>query len=106
MAIGGGYTMPLACHIVMVCEFSQIWLNIRNLIGKEAQGLFPLVNSIVFFLAYTFLRIILFPICITCYLYGGFKYFDITSKSTVTQLNFFTVMVFFLLICGLNLFWY
>lgn len=53
--------MPLVTHVAMICEGSQIFLNIRNTMGKNSKGLIPLLNNLCFVLFYTVFRIILFP---------------------------------------------
>lgn len=60
-ALLGGSHMTLTTHLAMLCECSQIFLNVRNTIGKQAKGMFPLLNNLSFIGSYTLLRIILFP---------------------------------------------
>ena len=68
--------MPMLTHIAMTCELSQIFLNIRNVIGKEATGAFPLINTVFFFVSYTLLRVVLFPLLIALH-YEGSKQYDL-----------------------------
>jgi len=64
-ALIGGMAMPKLYAIAMSCEFSMIMLNYRNINGKHAwKGPVALCNTVVFFLCYTILRVILFPILI------------------------------------------
>jgi hypothetical protein len=51
----------------MICELSQIFLNIRNILGKNNNSLIASINKVLFFVSYTFLRIIGFPYLIWVY---------------------------------------
>lgn len=62
--------MPLLTHLVLISELSQIFLNIRNIIGKNDNSLIANINKIVFFISYTILRIIGFPILLYIHYYS------------------------------------
>ena len=68
--IAGGRSMPLLTHLVLISELSQIFLNIRNLIGKNDNSLFSIVNKVVFFISYTVLRVIGFPFLLYIHFYS------------------------------------
>ena len=82
-AMRGGRTMPLLTHLAMICEVSQVFLNIRNTIGKESTGLFPLINNLVFFITYTLFRVVLFPWLIVCH-FKSAKLYDLWNKNYKT----------------------
>jgi hypothetical protein len=63
----GGRHMPVFSQICMICELSQIFLNIRNILGKNNNSLIASVNKVLFFVSYTFLRVIGFPYLIWVY---------------------------------------
>ena len=51
----------------MICELSQIFLNIRNILGKKNTSLISSINKILFFVSYTILRVIGFPYLLWIY---------------------------------------
>ena len=121
-ALKGGHSMPMLTHVAMTCELSQIFLNIRNVIGKESTGLFPLINNLVFFFTYTLFRVILFPWLILAGYQSG-KLYDlwntnqpleatsgdhqiIKRTSLFHQICWVTLLFFFVIVYILNLFWY
>lgn len=121
-ALFGGTHMVLLTHIAMVCEFSQIFLNLRNTLGKHITGLIPLVNNLIFFATYTVLRVILFPWLILIH-FKASKHYDVwnTGKlgtlntadgsdrvptSRVHQVCWIVVVSFFFGVYLLNLRWY
>lgn len=75
--------MPQLTHVAMTCELSQIFLNIRNVMGKESTGLIPLVNNLLFFVTYTVFRIILFPWLIASHIQSG-KLYNLWNKNMPT----------------------
>jgi hypothetical protein len=64
MALAGGMHMPQGTHLTMVCEVSQVFLNIRNTLGKHSKGILPLLNNVMFFISYTIFRVVFFFILI------------------------------------------
>ena len=65
LALSGGMHMPQGTHLTMVCEVSQVFLNVRNAyFGKHATGTMPLINNILFVVSYTIFRMMFFPILI------------------------------------------
>lgn len=117
-ALFGGYNMAMQAHISMICEFSQIFLNLRNALGKNSAGALALINSVAFFAAYTLCRIVLFPLLIVIH-FQETRYYDLWntgagasgvhaagSVSLRTQICWVLLLTFFLMICALNLFWY
>ena len=62
--------MPLLTHVALVCEISQIFLNIRNLIGKNDDSLISNINKILFFVSYSILRICGIPILLFIHIYS------------------------------------
>ena len=112
ISIAGGFAIPMHTHIVMICEFSQVFLNTRNVIGRDATGLFPMINTVLFFISYTFLRIYLFVNVILGHMYAE-RYWDVygwrgtgTSFSPLTKWCYTLIATFFSLIIMLNFFWY
>jgi len=105
-ALGSGMMLPKLFCIAMMCESSMIFLNYRNMLGKNNwKGTLSMINSVVFFLTYTVFRIVLFPILI----YSHIKYrsiYDFYSMSFIYKAYWwFSVLLFTVIIC-LNIFWY
>merc|ERR1712194_371237 len=49
-------------HLALICEASNIFLNIRDLMDKNTwSGIWATLNNLMFFLSYTLTRVILFP---------------------------------------------
>ena len=108
----GGFAIPMHTHIVMICECSQVFLNARNVVGREAEGILPLINNITFFISYTFLRIYLFVNIISGHIYAE-RYWDVygwrgtgTNYSQTVQACYTLIAFFFAAIILLNFFWY
>ena len=72
--------MPHLTHTAMICELSQIFLNLRNVMGKGATGLIPLVNNLCFFTTYTLFRVTLFPWLIVAHFQSA-KLYDLWNKN-------------------------
>lgn len=126
-AFACGRNFIMESHLCMLCEMSQIFLNLRNVLGKNAAGIIPMINMALFLLTYTLFRIVLFPSLIVMHFRFTY-YFDLwnTGKKiqlqpvpggpnrpaprTLTpfsvQFNWVILLGFFLMICALNLFWY
>jgi len=116
-----GHNTPMQSHITMICEFSQIFLNIRNTIGKKSTGTLPLINNLCFFFAYTLFRVIMFPILLGVH-FQQTKYYDLwnTGKFTsiigdsredqftpvMSQIGWILTLIFFTMVVCLNFFWY
>ena len=58
----GGKHLPGLSHTVMLCEISNIFLNMREFFGKDAPGMRPAVNNLLLFVAYTIFRVLYFPL--------------------------------------------
>ena len=56
----GGHHMPMESQVAFICELSIIFFNIREMIGKDAKGIFPLINNLLFFATTTLTRVIMF----------------------------------------------
>lgn len=115
----GGSSLPMLTHVCMICEFSQIFLNIRNTMGKAATGLLPLINNLCFVLSYTVFRMILFPWIIVTFFWHARTYDlwntgempvgegQIKQVTPLThQVSWVVIMFFFILVYILNLFWF
>ena len=61
-AIFGGFAMPKLYQISFLCELSQVFFAIREFKGKATwTGPWAMVNNILFFVSWTLVRTILFP---------------------------------------------
>ena len=59
----GGRDLPAISHTVMLCEISNVFLNIRDsYLGKDASGLLATLNSATFFITFTLFRVLYFPL--------------------------------------------
>lgn len=75
----GGRSMPMLTHVVMCCELSQLFMNMRGILGKKATGVIPLINNLGFVFSFTFCRAVLFPIIIYLH-YKCTKYYDFWNE--------------------------
>lgn len=58
-----GYGVPSAANVALTCELSTFFLNYRTMYNKdEMNEKIPLVNQIVFFITFTLIRVMIFPI--------------------------------------------
>ena len=67
-----------------------------------------MLNNVMFFLAFTVLRIVMFPIIFVVHSLAGYRYFNIHdgTASNWKFYTFYTILVIFAFILALNLFWY
>ena len=89
----------------MLPEFSNIFLNIRTILGKDAKGTIPAVNSICFFISYTICRIIYLPMVAYPFFYAT-TFYDFGKTSLYHKVAFMIVFIFYIMIYLLNLYWY
>ena len=90
---------------VMLCEISTLFLNIRYSMGKDAEGLFPLVNSTCLFLSFTFTRVTYFPMHINAH-FQSMRYYDPFAQSPLHVFAWCFVLILFTAVWFLNLYWY
>ena len=58
-----GFGVPSAANVALTCELSTFFLNYRTMYSKEELNKpIPLVNQIVFFITFTLIRVMIFPI--------------------------------------------
>ena len=57
----GGRHLPATSQSVMLCEVSNVFLCIRDFLGKKASGVAPQVNVGLFFISFTVFRMVFFP---------------------------------------------
>ena len=89
----------------MLSEISQIFLNFRNTVGKDAEGTIPLINNVLFFVTYTLSRIAFFPFCFIGHIRASYDY-DYANSALYNKLIFWEIIVTFGVIWLLNIFWY
>ena len=100
-----GFGIPTIANCAMFCELSTIFLNYRSMYTKEElNSTVPLINQIMFFITFTVIRIMIFPIlsamlAITAYM--TWDQLDGVKKVTAT-----ITVVFFWIMLALNLYWY
>ena len=110
-ALGGGM-IPKMVSISMLCETSQVFLNNRNIMGKEHwTGPIALINNLCFITFYTVTRIFMFPLLI----WSWWQFTSASGSGMAYDLGKSTVMhifaYWFHLICFipmylLNVYWY
>ena len=76
-----GFAMSKLSQMAMICEISQIFLNIRNSLGKNSNSKLAFVNNIVFFLAFTVFRMLYFPFVLYGQIMMPFKYDFLNTQS-------------------------
>ena len=100
-----GYGIPSIANIALTCELSTFFLNYRSMYTKdELNNTIPLINQILFFITFTLIRIMIFPILsimlfITAY--NTWDHLDFLKKITAT-----ITVLFFWAMLALNLYWY
>ena len=63
ICLTGGYDLPAISQTVMLCEISNVFLNFRDsILGKDATGILPTVNNLLFFVTFTLFRVLYFPL--------------------------------------------
>ena len=99
----GGIHLPAISQSVMLCEVSNIFLCIRDFLGKKASGLASELNIAAFFLSFTLFRMIFFP----AVLYAHFTTISILADSGFMTIFawVFSAIIFFLVFL-LNSYWY
>lgn len=102
----GGMHQPKLMVVVLMCELSTIFLHIREIKGKTTwKGIFATLNTGIFFICYTLVRVVLFPFAI----YAHFKLatlYDFSKTSWFHQFSYWFNLGCFFLIYMLNMFWY
>jgi len=63
----GGRHLPATSQAVMLCEVSNIFLCIRDFLGKKAKGLTTNVNIGLFFITFTIFRMVFFPLVLNAH---------------------------------------
>ena len=59
----GGRDLPAISQTVMLCEISNVFLNIReSYLGKDATGIVAALNSALIFITFTLFRVLYFPL--------------------------------------------
>lgn len=102
----GGMHMPKLIVVVLLCEFSTIFLHIREMHGKyEWKGLVSNINSVVFFLTFTVVRPILFPLAILSHIKMG-QLYNFSEMSLKHKAIYWVDLLLFISLFALNLFWY
>ena len=100
-----GYGIPSIANVALLCEISTIFLNYRTMYSKDELNLpVPLVNQILFFISFTVIRVLIFPILsamLTITAYTTWDRLDSVEKVTAT-----ITVVFFWLMLALNFYWY
>lgn len=118
----GGYNFCMFSHVTMVCEVSQFFNNVRGLIGKKESGVFANLNNLIFFITFTILRILLFPVLIFNFLRHTYANMDLLNSGLFrtlvddprisqitparTQFCWLAIMACSVAMMTLNLYWY
>lgn len=64
-----GQDLPKLVNVALLCELSGFFMYIRELKGKHTwKGLGFTINSVLFFLSFTLVRVLLFPLLIVSHL--------------------------------------
>ena len=105
-AIFGGFAMPKLYQISFLCELSQVFFAIREFKGKATwTGPWAMVNNILFFVSWTLVRTILFPMTLIAHYRATYLY-DFAAQSVIHKVCFWMVCLSFSLIIILNMYWY
>ena len=100
-----GFGIPCAATIALLSEISTFFLNYRNMYSKEDMNeSLPLACQILFFISYTVIRILIFPILA----YQLILTILVTwpTLSIIRRIAAGIVFVQFILMFSLNLYWY
>lgn len=73
MALLGGYGLPGIAQASLVCEYSSIFLNYKDMFKRHRDTPLGMFNQIMFLITYTIFRICLFPVCV-------YRSFDVAFK--------------------------
>ena len=101
----GGHHLPMLAQVVFICELSIIFFNIREIMGKDGKGIFPMINNLLFFATTTLTRVFMFFMLFVNH-FKASKYYNFDKESSFHKAMFWIVFFIFLAIYGLNLFWY
>ena len=103
----GGRHLPATSQSVMLCEVSNIFLCVRDFMGKKATGLASTVNIGLFFVTFTIFRMIFFPAVLIAHFQTIWYVREGSNKQTYFQ-NFawFFSGLIFSLVFLLNSYWY
>lgn len=101
-----GQHMPKLVHVAFICETSGIFLHIREIKGKNAwTGTYSTLNSLALLLSFTFFRVVIFLLCIISH-WKMASLYDFAGSSSFHHFVYYSTLCLFLVIYGLNLFWY
>lgn len=90
----------------MLCEISNVFLNIREtILGKDATGIVPMINSALIFILFTLFRVLYFPLQLNGHFHTIF-YYDVFGQSFFYIFTWIFALVIFFLVFLLNLYWY
>ena len=101
-----GRHLPMLSQVVMICECSQIFLNVRTVIGREAKGIIASINSLCFVISYTLFRVIFFPLILYSHIIAINYYFDLSKETFIRRMCHYIVWVVFFGVFILNCYWY
>lgn len=90
----------------MGTELTNLFLTFRDRLGKTNTSLIAKVNSALFFVSYTILRMILMPTIFIHLCIRLFRALVYGNPQLLWKICYPTAIVFFGGIVGLNFFWY
>lgn len=101
-----GMILPKLFCTSMICEYSGIFMNWRNIMGKDSwKGSLAMANNVMFLVTYTLFRVVLFPMIIYSTWQSGYLY-DFNSCSLLHKFGYWFILIVFTLVYFLNLYWY
>lgn len=100
-----GHSNPLQAQACLLSEISGVFLSIRTVIGKNAHGVFALINSVMIFLTFTIFRMIHFPFCLKNHFKAPYQY-NFEGMTFLNLLLHYSLGTAFFIICLMNVYWY
>lgn len=103
-----GADLPLVFQVVTGTELTNIFLIIRDRIGKEKEGktVFATVNVLMFVLSYTILRMVMCPALGGQMLYNLYDGFANQSPPLTWKIGYTICSILCGGVMGLNIYWY
>ena len=102
----GGRDLPAISQTVMLCEISNVFLNIRDsILGKDATGLIATLNSAMIFITFTLFRVLYFPLQLNGHAHTIY-YYDVFGQDWFHIFTWIFALLIFFLVFLLNLYWY
>ena len=101
-----GQDLPKLVNVALLCEVSGFFMHLREIKGKHTwKGVGFTINSVLFFLSFTLVRVLLFPLLIVSHVKCK-QVYNFEAMSTFHRASYWVLLISFCSIYALNLFWY